>query len=382
MAIASFCSNCGAKAVGKFCTNCGSRIGETEEKKEAPSVDNGKYNGLKIVGFKYHRAGMSMGKYFLVVARPDGYDVVESTEEIPWPDIDGGMLIGGPFMGMAMPLNTVVRPDNGDKKDKTVTPPTVEEINKTRGMLSLVNVSTAEGNAFFDELTEAGILSWDGFSGSGNMPMGMRDGQDSFSVRLLFEDGRTLKASGCNAYPNGYNDIVKIVNGFFANHVDYSKYYPTEFPDEIPGRMSIKIGTDSPAYDFYAEIEFSGKERKWWTTVKDKKGVLLAPETFLVDVGIVPEETPERLQCQRFIDILKRYDMGRLNNTKQAINGEEGYGAPDRRELSVSITYSDYRSYRVMFNAKTAEYKDFFMDVAKEILAYHEEIKDTTILNK
>lgn len=386
MAFANFCSNCGAKATGRFCANCGSKIGETEEKKEVTPETKGQFKNLKMTGFKYHRVGMSMGKYLMVIARPNGYDVIESENEIPWPGIDGGMLTGNVFMGMAMAMNMNMAMnmpagvENGQKKEKDITPPDADEIYRAGGMLSFVNVSPEEGSAFFAELTEAGILSWDGFSESGNIPAGMRDGQDFFTLRVLFEDGQVLKASGSNAYPDGYNDIMKIVNKFFANHVDYSKYYPTEFPDEVPSSLFIKIGTDTPAADFYAEVEILGKERKWWTSVKDKKGVLLAPETFLVDVGIVPEETPERLQYQRFIDILKRHDMGKLNNAKPAVNDGNVNDEFDRKALSVNILYSGNRRYQLMFNAKTAEYKDFFMDVAKEILAYHEEIKDTTIL--
>ena len=95
MRYANFCTKCGAKASGRFCAKCGSEIYVMDDSTDNNNAsEKEKYQGLKMAGFKYHRVGMSMGKYLTVIPREKGFDVVESSNNIPWPDIDWGTLFG------------------------------------------------------------------------------------------------------------------------------------------------------------------------------------------------------------------------------------------------------------------------------------------------
>lgn len=373
MKYANFCFNCGAKAIGKFCVKCGSRIAVSDAQ---PETEEHEIRARKIVGLKYHRVGMSMGKYLTVLPGDFGYDVVESSNDIPWPERN---MFGGFFTGFLQSMQQMTGAAPGGET-KAAAPPSEEELREAGGMMSIVRISKEEGDAFFRELTAAGILSWDGFSGITAIPPGIYDAQDQFSLSGVYEDGRIFHASGSNAYPDGYNEMMKIIGGFFRRHVDYSRYYPTEFPDEIPGYLSVKAGTDLPGYDYYAHVDITGSERKWRISVKDKKGRYAAPDTFLVDAGVMEEASGDRLPFQRFIGLLKKYDMGKLNQAGNLAKEEDSPGIADRMEISIYITYSGDRICRIGISAKDSEYGDFFRDFTKELLDCHEELKDTSIL--
>ena len=103
-----YCRNCGAPVDGKFCSECGTKVEDVAVTKDIESTsrvesikDNG-FEGKKIIGLKYHRSGMSMGKYLTIMPMGDGYDVIEGTKDTYWPEMGSDNLnLGMSMMGMA-----------------------------------------------------------------------------------------------------------------------------------------------------------------------------------------------------------------------------------------------------------------------------------------
>ncbi len=390
----AFCTNCGAPVAGKFCGECGTKVETGSVEKEninfqiTPPAKKS-YEGLKIIGFKYHRVGMSMGKYLTAVCRDDGFDIVESSNNIPWKEIDikaGFMGIGmmgmmSPMMGMTqMPMmgmqqlqTNTLQANTPEAATAEISFPTTEDIYSFGGVASIVRVSEEEAEQFFDSLRTLGIYNWDGFSASNPLPPGMHDGQDVFSLAILFEDGSVLDATGSNAYPEKYREIQDVIYKFFVKNQDYSKYYPKEFPEEQPQNLIIKIGSDSPNR-FCASVDLHNNMKRWSISLKDNQKAFISEDIFISDAGSADEELLKP-QYERFVNLLRKHDMGKLNQTM-----EGPVVSSDSEEMSMAISYSEERSYRVMMNANIEQYKAFIMDFIDEVKLSYEELKSTSFI--
>lgn len=395
MEYAKFCVYCGTPATGKYCAKCGRPIlvmengdatvegavtkGTAAEISEAETLANAggitlstKYQGLKMTGFMYHRSGMAMGKYYTVIPREDGYDVVESTNPIPWPVISAGMPLLSSFTMVNMQKDAEWALKWRDKANKPIDPPSEETVYENGGKLSCVRVSRDEGDRFFAEMREAGVLAWDNFSESFDPGPGVYDGRNSFSFCILFENGEVLRAGGSNAYPDNYSEIIGIVVKFFGEHIDYSRYYPTEFPDEHPASLFVNIGEEFDHFHPYLfRFELQRGEYNWSLYAKDKNGEILEEGAFIIEKGEAGSDDLDRLY-DTVIDLLKRYDLGKLNQ----VMSDEGYGEEDTKQISIGVYYPKERSYRVMFQAKLSEYGEFIREMILTVSGFCMKLKE------
>lgn len=61
------------------------------------------------------------------------------------------------------------------------------------------------------KLSDIGVMDWDGFD---ETDPDVCDG-GGFWLEIELEDGRIITASGMNAYPKGYNELISILRGLF-----------------------------------------------------------------------------------------------------------------------------------------------------------------------
>lgn len=348
-----YCRNCGAPVEGKFCSECGTKVedvatvNDIEPTSKSESVKGKRFEGKKIIGLKYHRSGMSMGKYLTIMPMGDGYDVIEGTKDTYWPEMGSDNLnLGMSMMGMAGMMGIMPgiapAPSNSDL-----------------GMESKINVSKEETEQFFEALIEAKITSWDGYSESRSLGPGVLDGDDSFDLKLMFEDKEVMKACGRNTYPDNYKTIVGLISQFFANHTDYSKYYPTTFPKEAPRSFTLSLGSNIND-DIRFSIDLTND--KLIVNVIDKIGLYF--EKGFSSVKILENGNHEE-RISKFFALLEKYDYGKLNQKMETVMYNE-----DVKPLHVYTHWTGNRSYQINIGISLTDNKAFVDDLVEEIMVY------------
>ena len=87
---------------------------------------------------------------------------------------------------------------------------------------------TAIDAAVLEQLCELagtyGVADWDGFD---KTKRNVRDGS-GFALELLLEDGRTVSASGSNAFPENYAEVRGEIRALYTELMEKHGVYPAE----------------------------------------------------------------------------------------------------------------------------------------------------------
>ncbi|MCQ2496294.1 MAG: zinc ribbon domain-containing protein [Lachnospiraceae bacterium] len=332
---AIFCWACGAKLLGKFCTECGTKADTFPSATDSSKKDReSKFAGKKIIGLKYHRSGTANSKYLTIKPDGDGFELIESTVDNPWPKPETAV-------------------------DKMLRGSAEPEENRA-------HISKEEGEKLFSALVGQGVLDWDGFSGKNLSAASMLDGRDGFSFSLVFESDEQLRASGTNAYPPMYFNVVANITGLFAIHLKYNRYYPSQFPNEEPKLLQITVGRQISA-EIKVSVELSKDSNKWWLTLKDVKGKFLAENTMEIDSGELNEDD---FGAEAFINLLKKYGFDKLNGKSEGDSYNEGF-----EPFNSYIVWDNRRAFNIKMNINVKEYEAFISELIDEAIKFRERIK-------
>lgn len=234
------------------------------------------------------------------------------------------------------------------------------------------NMFTSEGDLkkFSDALIAAGIVKWDGFSKSSSLGDWILDGDDGFTLEIMFSDGNTMTASGYNSFPENYSEVVGIIMDTFRKHEDYSGYYPTELPaDAEMTRISIKIGSPFALTNASGEkfnIELSTSWKKWIITLSDPRGRFLEKGTYINEY----DDTEKSLHLEDYAKLLDKYGMFALNQQTEDYDFEKG-----DQYIDISGSFDNGKELMIRKNVTEEEYKDFITEFITMTYEYYNKMK-------
>ncbi|MCR5371285.1 MAG: hypothetical protein K6E83_11335 [Clostridium sp.] len=314
-------------------------------------------DGVTLDGLKYSRWGMRMNQNYSIRRTAEGYECAITRSEVYWPEIDGEETAEyydyDPETGYGYDHSSSLG-DPFDPSEK----------------FSRVTVQKNEMDELCDGLVEAGVLAWDGYDGKWTPPVGMEvtDTGETFDLLLLFSDGQVLHAHGVDTEPDNFNEVWSVISDFFEGHQDYSRYYPTDFPDEPIESLTVKFYNPyrhmhTPVWNI--ELHKSW-ENQWIITMNDPQGEFLPAGTDISEYDRLGESA--ELPIDRFYGILKKYSLGEYN--------QEDTHDPEKEEhWNVIINYENGQRFDCDTNLQPEGYEEFRREMIQAIIDTYETYK-------
>lgn len=202
----SFMTGCSNQGVDSFKGKLG--IGSTVELSE----------GATLTGLYMSHQGMARGPYYIFRVIGDN-SYMKITSEAP----------DGYYMTRDDDYSEVL---TKAKENRINTDISVEEeiqyfrfVDEVRDCehASLVNADETIIGQLTDAINQSEAMSWNGYAKHRTMKH-VSDSGDGYYLFLVFSDGSTVKVSGYNAHPDGWNDFFANVRSIFEENADYSRY--------------------------------------------------------------------------------------------------------------------------------------------------------------
>lgn len=310
-----------------------------------------------LTGLRFTSQGMMVRPSYSIRKVPEGFECAITYDPIYWPAMDGKEGLEG----------YEVNADRGYAWDPVNGS---DPLAKDAPMHSAVIVGDDEMRILYNQLMDANVLEWNGYDEVWEPPYGLEvtDTGETFTFELLFSDGAHLKAHGVDSFPDNYDTVVKVIYDFFDEHQDYSAYYPTEFPAGDPTVLIVKFYdphhfNNTP--NFQIELHPSW-DKEWIIRITDPKGEFAEAGSDISEYGYI--KTGE-LPMGRFMDIIRKYDLGSWNQR----NDHEQGGADEYWEIRAE--FNNGQSYHVYTNYRPDNYSDFRKEMIRAICDYYKEVK-------
>lgn len=311
-----------------------------------------------LTGLKYSQWGMRVYSFYSIRPTEEGYECSITGSELYWPGIDGEETAEYHDFD----------PETGYGYDRYSS--LGDPFDPDGPKFSRVLLQEEDVKELGEALLNEGVLSWDGYDEKWEPPAGMEvtDTGETFDLRLQFSDGYVLHAHGVDTRPENFDAVWGIIWDFFETHQDYSRYYPTDLPDEPINTLIVQFydpyhSSGTPVY--LIELHKSW-DNQWTIRLCDPKGEFLPAGTDISEYERLGDSA--ELPVGRFYDILKKYGLGSWNQTME-------HDPENTEHWSVTVYYENGQEYRVDTNLKPDQYASFREEMIRAIINYYEEVR-------
>lgn len=291
--------------------------------------------GKTVVGFRFHQSGMAMGPYYCIMEKDDGFHVTIGSVHKAWEAMDGEY----------WELDNLEESGNFKYSEVVVDRTVMEDLTRK---LSDANIMSMNGNNYYRK----------------SLP-GELDGGEAYKLEMLFSDGTKYNSEGSNT-PSAFDAVYEVIEAFFNEHSDYSRYYPTEKPaDTRPDVLYLQLGPENGDVKIaqlglrFVTNEYTG-ENDLTIKVNDPQGEI-NPKGFFLSEYLT---TQEPLPYDQYEDLFTRYDIWQYNSKSDM----SGTGA---EKIYIELCYEDGRELYYETNIPFENYTQFKKEAVGIALDYY-----------